>query len=141
MSSKSRKMKKQVSDKTKFAFYEAENSLLGSIIISCAKLGGIKEEKAVWEFQRMKNNLHKQDWYCVKDIVDYYTKKYKAEESKDLLIMVLDSKEVYTPLVTILYEDTILPIAETGIASGILLAIEGDENERYTFEKIYDTDS
>lgn len=142
MSSRSKKLERQVIESQKIAKYSAENSLLGSIIITCAKTVGISEKKAIDEYMNKSVNInrYKNKWKCALDIVNYYIKQYKIPEDKKKLIhLVVDNKNVYTPLCTLVYEDRILPISDTGVNNGILLAMEGTEDaERYTVEAFFD---
>lgn len=122
--------------------YNAENSLLGSIIISVSKLAGIPEKKAINEYMNKSVNInrYKNKWKCALDIVNYYVKQYKIPDDKKKLIhLVVDNKNIYTPLCTLVYEDKILPISDLGVNNGILMAMEGTEDaERYTVEAFFD---
>lgn len=142
MSSKAKRLANKALESQKIAKYNAENSLLGSIIITCAKTVGISEKKAIDEYMNKTVNInrYKNKWKCALDIVNYYIKQYKIPEDKKKLIhLVVDNKNVYTPLCTLVYEDRILPISDTGVNNGILLAMEGTEDaERYTVEAFFD---
>lgn len=142
MSSKAKRLVNKALESQKIAKYNAENSLLGSIIITCAKTVGISEKKAIDEYMNKSVNInrYKNKWKCALDIVNYYIKQYKIPEDKKKLIhLVVDNKNVYTPLCTLVYEDRILPISDTGVNNGILLAMEGTEDaERYTVEALFD---
>lgn len=142
MSSKAKRLANKALESQKIAKYNAENSLLGSIIITCAKTVGISEKKAIDEYMNKSVNInrYKNKWKCALDIVNYYIKQYKIPEDKKKLIhLVVDNKNVYTPLCTLVYEDRILPISDSGVNNGILLAMEGTEDaERYTVEAFFD---
>lgn len=137
-------MSEQIIENKNYNKYCAENSLLGSIIITTAKLANKKESTAVKKFLEISKNLKKYDWKCAKDIVDYFVDFYKIDKYKESIVLVVDSKNIYTPLVTVLAkvdeDDICLPLSEDGSYNGILLHALGDKDDRFIFERIYDVD-
>lgn len=144
MSSRAKKLERQVIETKNYNRYCAENSLLGSIIISCGKLAKISENKCVDEYINKTTNIsrYKNKWKCARDIVDYYVKQWKiSDENKKYLHLVVDNKNIYTPLVTLVINDMIMPISEDATYNGALLAMQGvkeEESHRYELEPIYE---
>lgn len=142
MSSQAKRLANKALESQKMAKHSAENSLLGSIIITCAKTVGIPEKTAIDEYMNKSTNInrYKNKWKCALDIVNYYVKQYKIPDDKKRLIhLVVDNKNIYTPLCTLVYEGRILPISDTGLNNGILMAMEGTEDAgRYELEAFFD---
>lgn len=144
MSSKAKRLSNQIIENKNYNKYCAENSLLGSIIITTAKLANKKESTAIKKFLEIQSKLKQFDWKCAKDIVDYFVDYYKVGKYKESIVLVVDSKNIYTPLVTVLAkvedEDICLPLSEDGMYNGILMHALGDKEDRFIFERIYDVD-
>lgn len=144
MSSKAKKIADQVIETKNYNKYCAENSLLGSIIITCCKLANKRESTAIKKFLEISKDLKKyeKDWKCAKDIIDHFVKFYKIDKYKNHIVMVCDSKNIYTPLVSITAkvndEDICMPLSEDGVYNGILLHALHDKSDRFVFERVYE---
>ena len=139
-----KRVEKQVKETAAYSKYCAENSLLGSVIITCCKLAGKKESTAIRKYLEITRNLDKwsDEWKCAMDIIDYFVDYYKVKKYKENIIMVVDSKNIYTPLVTLVAnvddEEICLPLSEDGAYNGILLHASADKSDRFIFERIYE---
>lgn len=144
MSSMAKKLQKQVKETAAYSKYCCENSMLGSIIITCCKLAGKKESTAIRKYLEITRNLddYKDKWKCAMDIIDYFVDFYKVKKYKDNIIMVVDSKNIFTPLITLVArvddEEICLPLSEDGSYNGVLLHASADKDDRFIFERVYE---
>lgn len=137
MSSKANRIKKNLEYQEKVKRYFILGTVAGSAALSIGKLSGKSEKEIIDGFDEIKERFPP-----VKNIVemcDFFIKEYGMnEEYKDTLILLTDSKNQWTPVVTII-EDTsdgpiIYPLGSDGYYPAIMNHIGED---RVEMEYIY----
>ena len=140
MSSKAKKIVKEVQAEERAKRYYVIGTLAGSAALSIGKLSGKSEKEIIEGFDKIKDNFPP-----VKNIVemcDYFIKEYgMKEEYKNNLVLFTDNKNQWTPVVTIL-EDTedgqiIYPLGSDGYYPAIMSHMD---DERVEMERIYEGD-
>ena len=140
MSSKAKKIVKEVQAEERAKRYYVIGTLAGSAALSIGKLAGKTEKEIIEGFDKIKDNFP-----SVKNIVemcDYFIKEYgMKEEYKNNLVLFTDSKNQWTPVITIL-EDTsdgqiIYPLGNDGYYPAIMSHMD---DERVDMEYIYKDD-
>ena len=140
MSSKAKKIVKEVQAEERAKRYYVIGTLAGSAALSIGKLSGKTEKEIIEGFYKIKD-----DFPPVKNIIemcdyliDYFGMK---EEYKNNLVLFTDNKNQWTPVITIL-EDTadgpiIYPLGSDGYYPAIMSHID---DERVEMEYIYGED-
>lgn len=137
MSSKANRIKKNLEYQEKAKRYFILGTVAGSAALSIGKLSGKSEKEIIDGFDEIKERFPP-----VKNIVemcDFFIKEYGMNEGyKDTLILLTDSKNQWTPVVTII-EDTsdgpiIYPLGSDGYYPAIMNHIGED---RVEMEYIY----
>lgn len=140
MSSKAKKIVKEVQAEERAKRYYVIGTLAGSAALSIGKLAGKTEKEIIEGFDKIKDNFPP-----VKNIVemcDYLIGYFgMKEEYKDNLVLFTDNKNQWTPVITIL-EDTadgqiIYPLGSDGYYPAIMSHID---DERVEMEYIYKGD-
>lgn len=134
MSSKTKKISKDVEEYEKRRAWECDHSLLGSIMMVLGHLNGTSYEKIYKDHINVEKKIPAGD-YSVKSLCDFIMEKYYPikEEQKKLLVLCLDKEKQYTPVVTIKTEDGLWPVSPDGVFRGVLV-----RPERIEYEYIYD---
>ena len=140
MSSKAKKIVKEVQAEERAKRYHVMGTLAGSAALSIGKLAGKTEKEIVDGFDKIKDNFPP-----VKNIIemcDFFIKEYgMKEEYKNNLVLFTDNKNQWTPVVTVV-EDTadgpvIYPLGSDGYYPAI---INHMDDERVEMEFIYKDD-
>lgn len=140
MSSKAKKIVKEVQAEERAKRYHVLGTLAGSAALSIGKLAGKTEKEIIDGFDKIKDNFPP-----VKNIIemcDYFIKEYgMKEEYKNNLVLFTDNKNQWTPVVTVV-EDTadgpiIYPLGSDGYYPAIMSHMD---DERVEMEFIYSED-
>lgn len=123
MSSRINKIKKNVENYNKIKKYTMYGTVVGSCIATIGKLAQKTEEALIKDFDEFSKNTNPL-WNCknIKEVCDYLIDFYKVDKDKyrDNIVLVYDEDSVYTPIVTLEVDDTILPLDPNGMTLGIL---------------------
>lgn len=122
MSSKAKKIEEQAENYGKMKRYTMYGTVIGSAIVTIGKLAKKTEEDLVKDFDMFSDNTNPL-WDCknIREVCDYLIKFYDvSDEYKDNIVLVYDEDNVYTPIVTLEIDDTILPLDPKGMTLGIL---------------------
>lgn len=137
MSSKAKKLEKQAENYGKMKKYTMYGTVIGSCIITIGKLAQKTEEDLVKDFDMFSDNTNPL-WNCktIKEVCDYLIKFYDVLDGyKENIVLVYDEDNVFTPIVTLEIDDTILPLDPSGMTLGIL-----NHLDKAVVEYIYDED-
>lgn len=122
MSSKARQLEKKAENYGKMKKYAMYSTVIGSAIVTIGKLAQKTEEDLVKDFDMFSDNKNPL-WNCktIKEVCDYLIKFYDVpNDYKKNIVLVYDEDNVYTPIVTLEVDDTILPLDPNGMTLGIL---------------------
>lgn len=138
MSSKAKKIAKNVSNQERVKRYYVMGTLAGSAALSIGKLSGKSEKEIIDGFDEIKDRFPP-----VKNIVemcDFFIKEYGMDEKyKDNLVLFTDDENVWSPVVTILEETSDGPIVYPLGSDGYYPAILNHMGEeRVVMEYIYE---
>lgn len=107
MSNKVKRIAKDLVAKANYENFLMENSTAGSVLLTAAKLSGIKENKCFPLFEE----AQKQKFDNIKELCDYFFEKLNVkEEYKKDVVLVYDENNKLTPIVTICIEASTGPI-------------------------------
>lgn len=137
MSSKAKKIEKQAENYGKMKKYTMYGTVIGSAIVTIGKLAQKTEEDLVKDFDIFSDNTNPL-WNCktIKEVCDYLIKFYDViDDYKENIVLVYDEDNVYTPIVTLEIDDSILPLDPSGMTLGIL-----NHLDKAVVEYIYDED-
>lgn len=137
MSSKAKKIEKQAENYSKMKRHTMYGTVIGSAIVTIGKLAQKTEEDLVKDFDMFSDNTNPL-WNCktIKEVCDYLIKFYDViDDYKENIVLVYDEDNVYTPIVTLEIDDTILPLDPNGMTLGIL-----NHLDQAVVEYIYDED-
>lgn len=124
MSSKASKFRENVKAVEAFKKYELYGSLLGSCIVTVGKIAERTEKDILKDFDILKKD--KEFWKCenVIQVLNYLYNYYDVSETielyKDLLVLVYDESDMYTPQVTLCVDRLVYPLDPEGTSAGIL---------------------
>ena len=137
MSNLVKKIQKNVEAKKNLELYTLYGSLIGSCIVSIGKLVGMNETEMVKWFANFSLDEELSKCKNVQEVCDYIISKFNMpEEYKENLVLVYDTENKYTPVVTICIDNTILPLDKNGMRIGILSHFEEDNIEwEYVYEE------
>ena len=137
MSSKAKKIEEQAENYGKMKKYTMYGTVIGSCIVTIGKLAKKTEEDLVKDFDDFSDNKNPL-WKCktIKEVCDYLIDFYKVDKDKykDNIVLVYDEGNVYTPIVTLEIDDTILPLDPNGMTLGILNHLDAAVVE-YVYEE------
>lgn len=122
MSSKAKKIEKQAENYNKMKKYTMYGTVIGSAIVTIGKLAQKTEEDLVKDFDMFSDNTNPL-WNCktIKEVCDYLIKFYDVKDDyKENIVLVYDEDNVYTPIITLEIDDSILPLDPNGMTLGIL---------------------
>lgn len=138
MSNKVKKIRENVEANKKFRTYALYGTVIGSCVVTIGKLAQKTEEELIKDFDIFSKNTNPL-WNCktIKEVCDYLIDFYKVDKEayKDNIILVYDEGNIYTPVVTLEVDDTILPLDPNGMTLGIL-----NHLDKAVVEYIYDED-
>lgn len=128
MSSKAKKIEKSAKAEESLKKYEMYGSIAGSAIVSIGKLAKKTEAELIKEFELLKNDEEFFECKNVVEMCEYLFKYFSVDEIyKDNVIILFDEREILTPMVTLLVDDTILPLDPEGkVFTGIFANIDKD---------------
>lgn len=137
MSSKAKKLEEKARAEESIKKYELYGSIAGSAIVSVGKLAKKTEKELLKEFEILKKDEEFFESKNVVEMCEYLFKYFDVdEEYKDNVILLFDKREIFTPMVTLLVDDTILPLdPEAKIFSGIFANLDKDY---ISFEFVFD---
>ena len=142
MSNKARRLQKEIEMNKKYNLYEASSTLIGSIIMTVYKLVQKTEQEAVARYLYTKNNLsqYRSKWLCPLDIVNYFITEFNiSDDLKKHIVLIVDDNQQFTPLVTLLVNNQLLPLTSDGQLNGILLAYaHAEDKNRFSLEYFYE---
>ena len=143
MSSKAKKIEASIKKHHNIDLYA---TLIGSIVTTVCILNKKTETSAKRYFNKLKKELEINEKsenpvvYSVQDLLNKAWKEIGSDDNiheRSRIVLVYDNNEVKSPLVSIVNNDTILPLSPEGIYYGVLADInEGKENIDYEF--VYD---
>lgn len=122
MSSKAKRIEEKAEAYGKMKKYTMYGTVIGSAIVTVGKLAQKTEEDLVKDFDMFSDNTNPL-WNCktIKEVCDYLIKFYDViDDYKNNIILVYDEDNVYTPIVTLEVNNTILPLDPSGMTLGIL---------------------
>lgn len=123
MSSRSKKLEKQIGIYDAIKKYTMYGSVIGSCIVTIGKLAQKTEEELIKDFDMFSDNKNPL-WNCktIKEVCDYLIDFYKVDKDKykDNIVLIYDEGNIYTPIVTLEVENNILPLDPSGMTLGIL---------------------
>ena len=137
MSSRTKKIEKNMENEYNIKRYYVEGTLAGSAALSIGKLAGKSEKDIVNGFDDIKDRFPP-----VKNIMemcDFFIKEYEMDEKyKDNIVLFFDEENQWTPIITVI-EDTsdgpiIYPLGADGFYPAILQHMD---EERVTMEYVY----
>lgn len=138
MSSKAKKLEKQIGIYDAIKKYTMYGSVIGSCIVTIGKLAQKTEEDLVKDFDMFSDDTNLL-WNCktIKEVCDYLIDFYKVDKDKykDNIVLVYDEDNMYTPIVTLEVENNILPLDPNGMTLGVL-----NHLDKAIVEYIYDED-
>ena len=137
MSSKAKRIEEQAESYGKMKKYAMYGTVIGSCIVSIGKLAKKTEEELIKDFDMFSDNKNPL-WNCktIKEVCDYLIKFYDVLDNyKENIVLVYDEDNVYTPIVTLEIDGTILPLDPNGMTLGIL-----NHLDQAVVEYIYDED-
>lgn len=115
--------------------YMMYGSLIGSCIVTIGKLVQKSENDLIEEFDKLHSDEEFAKCKNVVEVCDYLAKYFKVDNKYlNNLILVYDENNVYTPCVTLVLDNSILPLDPSGISIGILAHLD---NESVYYEYIY----
>lgn len=128
MSSKAKKLEKTTKAEESLKKYEMYGSIAGSAIVSIGKLAKKTEKELLKEFDNLKKDENFFESKNIVDMCEYLFKYFNVdEEYKENVILLFDEREMFTPMVTLLVEGTILPLdPEAKIFNGIFANLDKD---------------
>lgn len=135
MSSRIKKIQNNIENTKKVQLYKLYNTVIGSCIITIGKLAQKTEEDLVKDFDMFSDNTNPL-WNCktIKEVCDYLIKFYDVKDDyKENIVLVYDEDNVYTPIVTLEIDDSILPLDPNGMTLGIL-----NHLDKAVVEYVYD---
>ena len=136
MSNKISKIKENVEAGRRLKSYTLYGSLIGSVIVSIGKIVNKTEDEMIEDFAKLSKDEELYKCNNVKEVCDYVAKYYGlCEEYKKNLVLVYDTRNMYTPVVTLCVDDTVLPLDKNGSYMGVLSKIGEDYIE---VEDIYE---
>lgn len=143
MSSKAKKIEASIK---KYHNIDLYATLIGSIVTTVCILNKKTETSAKRYFNKLKKELEINEKsenpvvYSVQDLLNKVWKEIGSDDNiheRSRIVLVYDNNEVKSPLVSIVNNDTILPLSPEGIYYGVLADInDGKENIDYEF--VYD---
>lgn len=128
MSSKAKKLEKTSKAEEALKKYEMYGSIAGSAIVSIGKLAKKTEKELLKEFDNLRKDENFFKSINIVDMCEYLFKYFNVdEEYKQNVILLFDEREMFTPMVTLLVEGTILPLdPEAKIFNGIFANLDKD---------------
>lgn len=121
---------------------ELETTLAGSIVTTIGILSGKTRKEIYEDFKDLKETLStKKCDMSIEDLVEYVYGTYGKCNRVMLadLVLVTDDNGIYTPLVTFIRDQVLMPLSPDGIPLGAIgLAREGRDN--ISVEYIFDED-
>lgn len=137
MSNKISKIRENAKARQNYKKYVLYGSTAGSCIVSVGKLAGKTENELVKEFDKLKNNEDFSKCNNIQEVCDWLFDYFKADEQyKNNIVLVYDEDERYTPLVTLMVDDTILPLDPDGKSLGVISMIGVKDN--IVWERVYE---
>lgn len=141
MSSRAKKIVKEVQTNNKQNVYEMCNCTAGSAICTIGKLAGKKEQEILDDFNALRKNFPVKV-NTIRELCDFLIGYFGMDEKyKDNLVLVYDERNIITPLITVKYQTEdggiLCPISSDGTYTGILTYLD---NEWVSVEFIYGDD-
>lgn len=141
MSSKAKKIAKNVKTNKKQNVYEMSSCTAGSAICTIGKLAGKTEQEILDDFNTLRKDFPVKV-NTIREMCDYLIGYFGMDEKyKENIVLVYDERNIMTPLVTVEYHtedgDILCPISSDGTYTGILAYLD---NEWATVEHVYDED-
>lgn len=134
MSSKAKKLVKEVQAEENLKKYTLYGSAFGSVIVTVGKLSGKTESELISDFARFSKD--EKLFLCknIKEVCDYIIADYKMpEEYKKYIVLCYDEEGKYTPIVTIIDDEGyVQPLDRNGTYFGVLAT------EDFEMEYVYD---
>ena len=141
MSSKAAKIAEAVEEKKENDITLLYTTLLGTIVATVGLLNNVDQEVQLDYFislTKMANELPT----TVKGLCDYVWRSLGKKKNIKLranMVLIYDTEEKRSPMVSIVYNEEVMPLAPNGLAYGVIgLAREGRPN--IEAEYIYDED-
>lgn len=139
MSSKAKKIAKEVQTNNKQNVYEMCNCTAGSAICTIGKLAGKTEEEVLDAFNALRKDFPVKV-NTIRELCDYLIGYFGMDEKyKDNLVLFTDDENVWSPVVTILEETSDGPIVYPLGSDGYYPAILNHMGEeRVVMERVYE---
>ena len=145
MSNKVKIIKENIKQKKAKDDLELYATLPGSIITSIGILSGTSKKTIRENFVDFKKKfklLENNDW-TVEKLVEYAYEQYGNCDRTLLgnLALLVDIRNIYTPLVAIIKEDKVMPLDPKGLSFGVIGMARDTEHQQFVeIEYIYDED-
>lgn len=141
MSSKAKKIEKNVETNKNQNVHHMCNCTAGSAICTIGKLAGKTEEEVLDAFNALRKDFPVKV-NTIRELCDYLIGYFGADEKyKENIVLVYDERNTMTPLVTVEYQteegNILCPIPSDGTYTGILANLG---NEWVTVEHVYGED-
>lgn len=122
MSSKSKRLEKNVKAEENLKKYTLYGSVFGSVIVTVGKLSGKTEDELISDFARFSKDENLALCKNIKEVCDYIIADYKMPESyKKYIVLCYDEEGKYTPIVTVIDDEGyVQPLDRNGTYIGIL---------------------
>lgn len=143
MSSKAKKLEERTRVEESIKKYELYGSIAGSAIVSVGKLAKKTEKELLKEFEILKKDEKFFESKNIVEMCEYLFKYFNVDEKyKNNVILLFDEREIYTPMVTLLVDDTILPLdPDAKIFCGIFANLDKDYiNFEFVFDEEVEND-
>ena len=145
MSNRASKLQETIKQKKAKEDLELYATLPGSIITSIGILSGTNREtirENFVDFKKKFKSLENKDW-TVEKLVEYAYNQY-GNCSRSLLgnlVLLVDTRGFYTPLVAIIKDDEVMPLDPKGLAFGVIgMARSPEHSELVEVEYVFDED-
>lgn len=134
MSSKSKRLEKNVKAEENLKKYTLYGSVFGSVIVTVGKLSGKKEDELISDFARFSKDENLALCKNIKEVCDYIIADYKMpEEYKKYIVLCYDEEGKYTPIVTVIDDEGyVQPLDRNGTYLGVLAT------DDFEMEHVYD---
>lgn len=125
MSSKAKKLSKDIKTNNNMDLFDLYHSTIGTIVCTVCKLLGKSNEQALSIFRGLRSDPKTVEGRSAEQIFNYlwevYSDKELDAEVKEMIAFIYDADNIRSPAVTIMDEDgVLLPISPDGSDFGII---------------------
>lgn len=117
------------------------NSLVGSICVTIAILTEQSEEAAFKELCKLKKEYHGKQFTIRKIFKSAWSDMVEDDKYKvniPFAVLLTDNNNVFTPMVSVIMDDYILPLRKDGLETGIIASANSDKGT-VNIEPLFDS--